>query len=372
MVRKLHVMQILHSMGLAGAEKVVYDLVTSLDGGCFKFSICCLDFTGELGERLIEEGFEVISLNRKPGVDFTLIRKLIRILKDRQIDIVHAHQYTPYFYGATAAILSGRCKIIFTEHGRHQPDRIRLKRAIYNQFLNLFTDRITGVSNFSKDSLVKYEKLPARKIKVIYNGIDPDEFEVSLDREAKRKELGIEQDEVVVGMIGRFDPIKNHLMLLRAFYKVLKHISGAKLLLIGDGLLKENCEKFASELGIGDRVVFLGRRRDVPELLRTFDIYVLSSIAEATSLTLLEAMAAGLPVIAIDAGGNPEIVMNDRTGILISPGNYREFAKATVSLIQDPEKRKRMGEAGIRRVKALFSIDRMLKEYEDLYLRLVR
>jgi sugar transferase (PEP-CTERM/EpsH1 system associated) len=357
-------------MDIAGAEKVVYSIVRNLSKERFSFSICCLDCTGELGEHLIKEGFEVISLNRKPGVDFSLIRKLIKILKDRQIDIIHAHQYTPYFYAATAAILSARPKVIFTEHGRHQPDRIRPKRAIYNQFLNLFSDRITGVSNFSKDSLVKYEKLPARKIKVIYNGISLEEFKISLDREAKRKELGIDQDEVVMGMVGRFDPIKNQLMLLRAFSEVLKHISGTKLLLIGDGPLKEKCKKFASELGIGDRVVFLGWRRDVLELLRTLDIFVLSSLTEATSLTLLEAMAAGLPVIATDAGGNPEIIMNDRTGILISLGNYREFAKAMVSLIEDPEKRKRMGEAGIRRIKALFSIDRMLKEYEDLYLSL--
>ena len=368
MRKKLKIMQVVHCMDIAGTEKVVYSIVRNLSKERFSFSVCCLDFIGKLGERLIEEGFEVISLNRKPGVDFTLIKKLIRILKERRIDIVHAHQYTPYFYGATAAVLSGRRKVIFTEHGRHQPDRSRLKRVVYNQFLNLFTSRITGVSNFSKDSLVRYEKLPARKIKVIYNGISPQGFEISLDREAKRRELGIEQDEVVVGMIGRFDPVKNHRMLLAAFRDVVKQIWGAKLLLIGDGPLKKECKESAAELDIDDYVVFLGQRNDVPQILQVIDIFVLSSITEATSLTLLEAMAAGLPVIAMDVGGNPEIVLRDQTGILVPPRNYIELAKAIVSLIRDPEKRKRMGEAGKRRAKALFSIDRMLEEYAQIYL----
>ncbi len=365
-------MQVVHCMDIAGAEKVVYSIVRNLSKEKFTFSICCLDFIGELGKRLTEEAFEVFSLHRKSGTDFALIRKLIGILSDRQIDVIHAHQYTPYFYGATAAILSRRCKIIFTEHGRHQPDRIRLKRVIYNQFLNLFTNRITGVSNFSKDSLVRYEKLPANKIDVIYNGINLEEFKISTDREVKRKELGIDYGEVAIGMIGRFDPIKNHRMLLVAFRDVLKHISRAKLLLIGDGPLKEECKEFASELGVSNCVVFLSRRSDIAELLQAIDILVLSSNAEAASLTLLEAMAAGLPVIATEAGGNPEIILRDQTGLLVPAKNHIEFAKAIISLIQDPEKRRKMREAGKRRVRSLFSIDRMLKQYENLYLILAK
>lgn len=370
-MKTLNIMQIVHSMGTAGAEKVVYDIVNNLKGDKFSFSICCLDFIGDLGKQLIDKGIEVFSLDRKPGVDFKLINRLKRILKEQEVDIIHAHQYTPYFYGATAKALSGKCKVIFTEHGRHQPDKVRLKRVIYNQFLNFYTDKITGVSEFSKDSLVKYEKLPAAKIEVIYNGIDPEKYNEANDKKEKRKELGItKENETLVAMVGRFSPIKNHKMLLAAFKDVLKEAPDTKLALIGDGSLKKECEQLASRLGIQDHILFTGKRENVPELLPAFDICVLSSNAEAASIFLLEAMAAGRPVIATEAGGNPEIVLQDQTGLLVPPKDPVKFAEAMMKLIQNPEKREKMGEAGRERLKSLFNLNKMLKGYEDLYLNL--
>lgn len=371
MKKSLQIMHVLHSMDIAGAEKVVYNIVTRLDGQ-IRFSVCCLDSIGLLGEELKNRGYKIFKLGRKPGIDFTVIWQLARLLRKEKLDIVHTHQYTPYFYGATAAIFSSRSKVIFTEHGRHQPDRVRPRRIIYNQFLNLFTGRITGVSNFSKDSLVRYEKLPASKIDVIYNGINLEEFKISVDREAKRMELGIDRDEIAIGMIGRFDPVKNHSLLLEAFKEVIKSIPKAKLLLIGDGPLRESLQSTVYSLQLERNVIFLGIRRDIPQVLQALDIYCLSSIAEATSLTLLEAMATGLPVVATDAGGNPEIVLRDQTGILVSPSNYIEFAKAIITLAQDSEKRRRMGEAGKKRVKSLFTMDKMLEQYENLYLSLTK
>lgn len=364
----INILQVVHCMDVAGTERVVYSIVKNLDRKKFSFSICCLDYIGELGEQLIKQGFRVFCLGRRPGTDISLVRRLVRIIKEQKIDIMHAHQYTPYFYGATAAILSGKRKIIFTEHGRHQPDRVRPKRVICNQFLNLFTSKITGVSNFSKDSLVKYERLPARNIDVIYNGIRSEDFEVAIDRETKRREFGACNGEVVVGMIGRFDPIKNQRMLLAAFRDVVKDVSPAKLVLVGDGQTKKGCEDLVHDLGIEKSVRFLGRRSDVAELLSAFDIYVLPSVAEASSLTLLEAMAAGLPIVTTHAGGNSETVVKDKTGLLTSPGDSSEFARAIITLIKDPEKRRRMGEAGRGRLESSFTASKMLEEYENLYL----
>lgn len=366
--KKLNIMQIVHCMDVAGAERVVCSIVKNLSGERFSFSICCLDYIGKIGEQLMGEGVNVFELKRKPGMDFRLIKRLAGMLKDQRVDIVHAHQYTPYFYGAIAAILSQMPKIIFTEHGRHQPDKIRPKRVICNRFLNPFTSMITGVSNFSKDSLVRYERLPGKRIDVIYNGIETTEFNNGADREAKRKELGINSADIAVGMIGRFAPVKNHRMLLSAFKDVLKVISNIKLILAGDGALKKECAEFTLKLGMQNNVSFLGRRSDIPALLSAFDIYVLPSIAEAASLTLLEAMAAGLPVVAMDAGGNPEIVLNDRTGILVSPGDSAGFSKAIITLAQDPEKRKRLGSSGKKRSEEMFTMDMMLAKYEELYI----
>ncbi len=367
--KNLNIMQVVHSMDIAGAETLVCSIVRELREEKFSFSICCLDYIGRLGHRLIKEGFDVFCLDRRPGVDVTLIGKLAKILKDKKIDIIHAHQYTPYFYAAFASILYRKRGVIFTEHGRHQPDYIRPKRVVCNKVLNLATSKITGVSRFSKDSLVRYEKLPSKKIEVIYNGVDAERFNAGFDKIAKRMDLGLTKTDIVLGMVARFAPIKNHRMLLTSFAEVLRNIPNAKLLLVGDGELKGNCERLAVKLGIEKRVTFLGRRDDIPGLLSIFDIYVLSSIAEATSFTLLEAMAAGLPVVAVKAGGNPEIVINGETGILTPTDNPAEFARAVVSLINNSEKRRQMGEAGSCRARFVFNKNKMLDRYETLYLK---
>ena len=370
-MKKVKIMQVIHSMGVAGAEKIVYEIIKHLNKERFSFSVCCLDFSGELGKSLQEGGTEIFVLDRKPGIDFSIIKRLAGILKKNDIDIVHTHQYTPYFYGATAAILYGKCKIIFTEHGRPQPDYMRFKRVLYNQFLNLYTNRITGVSRFSKNSLIKYEQLPPDKIKIIHNGVIVGRNNIVGDVQGKRYELGINNSETAVAMIGRFYPIKNHKMLLKAFQGALKEVPDMKLVLVGEGPTKKECENLAYNLGIAGHVIFLGLRKDVSALLQIFDICVLSSDIEAAPLSVLEAMAAGLPAIATDAGGNPEIIINGLTGVLVPPNNDIEFSKAIISLAKDPEKRKKMGQAGKNRVEQFFNLENMLEEYERLYLNLI-
>ncbi len=369
MQKEINIAHILHSMNVAGAEKVVYDIATGLNG-TFKFSVFCLDSVGPLGEELMQRGVKVKALGRKTGVDFSLIRRLAGEIKENKIDIIHAHQYTPYFYGATAAMLSGRCKVIFTEHGRHYPDRRKLKRTIFNQFLNLFTHSITGVSEFSKNSLVDYESFPKNKIKVIYNGIQPQLFDLNIDIETKKKELGLDPKDKIIGIIARLEPVKSHAMLLRAFAQVIKGVAQAKLLIVGDGKLRAELEDLTKILNINNNVKFLGVRRDIPELLKIFDVFVLSSLSEAASVTLLEAMAAGVPIVATNVGGNPEIVLEGKTGFLVPRGDDKAMAKALIEVLSNPGKAKDMELAGKQRVNELFTLDKMLNSYSDLYRKL--
>lgn len=363
----MNIAHILHSMRVAGAEKVVYDIIIGLGNG-FKFSIFCLESVGPLGEELIKKGILVRALSRKPGVDFSLIGKLAKEIRKDKIDIIHAHQYTPYFYGVLAALLSGRrCKIIFTEHGRHYPDARRPKRVIFNQFLNFFTCSITGVSEFSINSLVEYEALPRGKMKVIYNGIRTELFDMPVDRQAKRKELGLSLEDKVIGIIARLEPVKDHAMLLRAFEKVVKKIPEAKLLIAGDGKLKDSLQSLARNLRIEKSVFFLGVRRDIAELLKALDVFVLSSLSEATSVTLLEAMAAGIPIVATKVGGSPEIVMDGKTGLLVPRSDDKAMAEALIEVLSNSDKAKNMGLAGKQRVNELFTLDKMTKAYSELY-----
>jgi glycosyltransferase involved in cell wall biosynthesis len=310
----------------------------------------------------------VETLGRRPGVDFGLVRRLARSLRRGRVELVHAHQYTPWFYASLGAALGWRRpRILFTEHGRHYPDVPRGKRMAFNQGLLPITDGIVAVSGFVRDCLAANEALPRRRIRVVYNGVDSGRFESPGSRAGARASQGIDPGDPVVGIAARFAPVKDHATLLRAFARVLGEIPRAKLALAGDGELRASLETQAQGLGIAGSCRFLGVRRDIPDLLSSWDLFCLSSLSEGTSVTLLEAMAAGLPVVATRVGGNPEIVVDGTTGLLASRGDDAGLARAIVEILEDPTRARGMGEAGRARVRASFTQERMTEDYRTLY-----
>jgi len=276
--RRLRVTHVLHSLVVAGAEMLVHQLVRRLGDG-FDFSVLLLDDIGPLGEDLRARGIPVEVLGRRPGVDVGLGRRLGSALRQRRTDVVHAHQYTPWFYaGLGAAWGLGRPRLLFTEHGRHYPDVRRPKRVAFNRLLTPVTDGLVAVSGFVRDCLRDNEGLPQDRIRVLYNGIEPERFDAQTDRVALRAELGVGPEDPVVGIAARFAPVKDHATLLRAFARVRHALPAAKLVLAGDGPLREDLERQAAEAGIAEAVRFLGVRGDVPALLKTWDVFCLSSL----------------------------------------------------------------------------------------------
>jgi Glycosyltransferase len=359
---------IVHSLGTGGTEKLVCQMAESLKDSKNEAVICCLDYVGAWGEAMGMRGIKVFNMGRKPGVDFSIIKKLRAIIREERPDILHAHQYTPYFYSVLAAALSfPRPKLIFTEHGRHYPDKVRLKRAIFNQFVNIFTDAIYGVSEFTKKSLVRYEKFPEGKIRVIYNGIKQEEFQGLIDVDQKKTSLGMKADTRIVGTVGRLCAIKNFGMLIRAFDEVRKKVTDVMLVLVGDGPLRDELKALVESLGIKEYVLFLGNRQDTAELMKIFDVFALSSDLEASALVLLEAMASGVPVVATAVGGTPELVVEGKTGILTPRGDHMKFSEAIISILRDPAMKKSMGEAGKRRVAEKFTFNEMQDAYIEAY-----
>jgi sugar transferase (PEP-CTERM/EpsH1 system associated) len=359
--------QVLHGMGVAGAEALVHRMVRALADE-FEFSLYLLDHVGALGEDLAAGGVMVRLLGRKPGVDVGLARRLGSALRRDRVALVHAHQYTPWFYATLGAARGfSRPRVFFTEHGRHYPDFRRAKRVAMNKLLLPFTDGIVAVSAFVRDCLRDHEGLPERRMRVLYNGVDPERFDVAADRELLRREQGVGPDDPVVGTAARFAPVKDHATLLRAFREVKKSLPAAKLVLAGDGELRSALESRAEELGIRESVRFLGVRRDVPALLRTWDVFCLSSLSEGTSVTLLEAMAAGLPAVVTRVGGNPEIVEEGVTGHTAPRGDAQALGAALVRVLRDREAGERMGRAGRMRVRDRFTDARMIEEYRALY-----
>lgn len=370
-MNRIHVMQVLHTLEIGGAEKLAFDISRNFDDQ-FKFSFLCLDSLGELAPRVKQHGMDVFCLNRQAGFDFSLVKKFSRILKEHNVDIIHAHQYTPYFYSVISARLTNcKPKVIFTEHGRHQPDKVRIKRVIFNKIFQPFTNLCTGVSAFSKESLVQFEKIPASKIDLIYNGVDLKKFPIKYDKNLIREKLGFNKNDTLVGIIARLDPIKDHTTLIDAVSLLKKESVRLKLIIVGDGPEKSLLMDKINLLDLKNEIVFMGTRNDVPEILMALDIFVLPSIMEAMSVTLLEAMSASLPVAATGVGGNKELITDNISGKLVPVGNAQSLAAAIKSLLTNPEFARKLGAEARKSVEKNFSFNKMIENYKNAYLKVL-
>lgn len=365
--KRLKIMYIVLSLNVGGAEKLVNDIILDLDPGKYLPVVCCLDEIGPLGEGLREKGFKVLYFRkRRPGLDLGLIRWLRDTAKKEGADIMHAHQYTPYFFAVLAALLS-RVKVIYTEHGRLYPDRRNYKRYLIDPLLAVFTDHIVSIVDSNKRAMVHYDNFPAGSIKVIHNGVKTGQDAKRTDVPALKRSLGIDAGSAVVGTAARLNSIKNIPMLLRAFRRVLDEIPDSVLLVAGEGAMESELKETARSLGIYDRVKFLGLRTDLADIYRTFDVFTLSSYTEGISITLLEAMASSIPAVVTDVGGNPEVVLDGSTGFLVKSDDDAAMAERIVELLRDPDKRRLFGGNASMRVREHFSFDRMLGGYLALY-----
>jgi L-malate glycosyltransferase len=363
---------VLHRLDRAGAEVLASALSRRLRDR-YRFVFLCLDGVGPLGEQLADEGFAVLDLKRRPGLDLSVARRIRQAVVDHRIDLLHAHQYTPFFYAALSRRLSASPPILFTEHGRHYPDQRKIKRVLANRLLLKSSDRITAVGHFVKRALIDNEGIAQSRIEVIHNGIDPADFPpADPDSRARaRATLGIGENCPLVMQVARFHSVKDHDTAVRAFALVTEKISNARLCLIGDGEQRQALEAMSAELAIHDHVLFTGVRADVTDLLPAADLFVLSSLSEGISVTLLEAMAVGLPIVATEVGGNPEVVEHDVTGLLSPRSDFRALAENLTALLQDSARRKAFGDAGRARLLERFTQERMHRGYINLYAKLL-
>jgi glycosyltransferase involved in cell wall biosynthesis len=358
-------LQLVLSLSPGGTERLVIELVRRLRAR-IDFVVCCLDEPGAWADELAAIGVPVLSLSRAPGFHPSLAVRLARVMKTHAIDIVHCHHYSPYVYGLLASVLRPGVQLIFTEHGKLSDAGPSRKRQLVNPWLSRLPGRVYAVSADLKQHMVR-EGFPARCIDVIYNGIDPGERPNTAQRRAARAALGVSGDAMIIGTVGRLDPVKNLPVLLQAQAVLRNRSPHARTVIVGDGPARGALETAAAELGVADHVTFAGYRSDVRALMPAFDVYVNCSTYEGVSLTILEAMAATLPVIATPVGGNPEVVIDQETGLLV-PGRGRSIAEAIASLAADRLRRRLMGDAGRWRVIRHFSITRMVDDYARAYL----
>jgi L-malate glycosyltransferase len=357
------VLQVVLSLNPGGTERLVVELVRRLRPE-LAMAVCCLDEAGSWGEVLRSENIGVTALRRRAGFQPTLGRAIARIAAQHRARVVHCHHYSPFVYASIARLWSPTLRIVFTEHGRLSDAPPSAKRRTANRVLAHAPREVVTVSSDLKRHLVA-EGFPTTRVNVIYNGIDVGGLPAVGMRARVRKELGIPDNALVVGTVARLDPVKDIPTMIRA---VAQHSAGVPtiLLVIGDGSERVHLEASAREVGAASSVRFLGHRDDARDLLAACDLYANSSISEGISLTILEAMAAGLPVVATRVGGTPEIV-DASCGRLVPSRDPDALAATLAALAQDAPLRLALGREARARVEQRFTLDRMVREYRDVY-----
>jgi glycosyltransferase involved in cell wall biosynthesis len=365
---RVRVCQLLHSLTVGGAELLAGSIARELKQE-FDFVFVCLDALGEVGAGLKRDGFAVHVLDRKGGLDLACGRNLRSILRQDDICLVHAHQYTPFFYATLARGLGSNPPLLFTEHGRHFPDCPSWKRRLYNRFCMRRGDRAVAVGRAVQNALVDNEGIPPRRIDVVYNGVDIHRFFAATPptRRAARAEMGLSETDFVVIQVARLDYLKDHATALHALEQLLAKEPRARLVLVGDGPERDSIEQQIERSRLTEHVRLLGVRYDIEQLLAGADAFLLSSISEGIPVTLIEAMAARLPVVATDVGGVSEVVEDGRTGLLAPARSSEQLAAALVRLAESRQLRQELGARGLERALQLFSARQMHDAYAGIY-----
>lgn len=365
----INVLYVIWSLGLGGAERVVINLALGLDKNRFKLLVCCLNDKGVFAEELEKAGIEVIPLHKKGKWDITVVGKLAGIIRRKKIDIVHTHLWGANFWGRLAAVLCRVPVIIATEHNEDVwKPRVFL---LADKALAYVTDKIVAVSQSVRGFYVQQAGIRAEKIQVIYNGVDVGEPPTA-NRDI-RKSIGLSSDDTVLAIIGRLVEQKGH----KYLFEALRQLNGKyniKLLVVGDGPLRVGAglapARNAGARQVSERIIFLGLRKDVREILGVTDILVMPSTREGLSIVALEAMAQGVPIVATMVGGNSELIINGETGLLVRPKDAQELKKALIELLENKETRARMSANAQLRVREKFSLDAMIEATERLYVSL--
>jgi glycosyltransferase involved in cell wall biosynthesis len=289
--------------------------------------------------------------------------QLARVAARHRAALLHCHQYSPFVYGRLARALVPGLQLVFTEHGRLSDAPASAKRRLANRFLSRGDMVMCAVSadlrNFMAD-----EGLPTERIRVVHNGI---EIGPAVNEQATaevRRSLNVAPETFLVGTVARLDPVKDLGTLLEAATLARRPLEVA---IVGDGPERADLERRASDLGIAGRVRFLGHRGDVRRILSALDVFVNCSTSEGVSLTILEAMASAVPVIATAVGGTPEVVVDGVSGVLVPARTPDRLAEAIDRLAASPAERRSLAAAGRARVEQFFSLDRMIADYRAIY-----
>jgi glycosyltransferase involved in cell wall biosynthesis len=350
--------------GMGGSEKVVYDLARKLNP--IVYNVVIVSFSDGPVRKLYEEfGATVYAVPKGPGFDLSLVSALRRILLEEEIDVVNAHHFGPLLYSHLSTI-GLKAKLVYTEHSKWQLEQLPLFLKLLNRLMLSRTQAVVAISKQIEQYYLHRLLIKKKCVHFIANGIDAPFFR-GRDGRYLRQSLGIGEREKVVGVIANLRPEKNHKLLISAFSEVVRSMEDIRLILVGLDCMDGELQKIAAQSHASDKILFLGSRQDVPELLGIFDVFCLPSTHEGLPLTVLEAMAAGVPVVGSDVMGINEVVTHDVNGLLFPSNDERALADVLLRLLRDKDLQSRLARAGEAFVTEHFSLDEKVDAYDKLF-----
>lgn len=372
------IVHLVHRLDVGGMENGLVNLINHLPPGRYRHAIVCMTESSDFARRIARADVAIHALHKRPGKDPAVYLRLWHLLRRLRPDIVHTRNLAT-LEGMLPAALAGVPGRVHGEHGRdvHDLDNTRRRYRWLRRAYRPFVQRYVALSSELDVYLRTAVGVPAARVTRIYNGVDGACFHPPAGARAPLPPEGFAAPGMmVIGSVGRMETVKDPLNLARAFLLLLERRPHARanlrLAMVGDGPLRMEVEALLHRGGAGDLVWLPGARDDVPVLLRGLDVFVLPSLAEGISNTILEAMASARPVVATRVGGNPELLVEEETGLLVPRGDSAALAEALGRYLDDPALARRHGTAGRRRVERAFSLERMVTAYADVYDELLR
>lgn len=368
----LRIVHVVESLDVGGLEHMVVAMAKAQKRQGHDVRIVCLWHRGELAGQASQAGIEVLCCDKGPGMDWRAIGRLRALVRAARADVLHTHNAMAHYHAVLAAIGLGVGTVLSTRHGNGAKSPTDRLERLYKWSM-WGTDFAVAVSQAGCDHFVGAGIIPRAKARVVRNGIDLSAFVPRTDQRAGalRAELGLPADALTFGTVGRLNEVKRQVDLLRATRTRLDAGDHICLILVGDGPLRADLEQERERLGLQAHVRLLGTRSDVPALLAAMDVFVLCSRTEGYSLALVEACAAGLPIIATDVGGNKEIVAHGVNGLIVPPAAPEQLAAAMATLCGDAAMRQAFGAASLDFAAREGTLEAMCRAYDALYRRRV-
>lgn len=368
-MKKIRLLHLITRLPIGGAERMLLGVLRNLDAQRFESVVCCIQDRGELADEAEAMGVPVLSLGlmNRGGYDRQVVPELRRIMREQRIDLVHTHLYHANLYGRLAARREG-IPAVASVHNTYK--RRKWYRHWINRYLARHTVAVTAGSADVERDLLEVDRLPKDKVVRLPNCIDLARVDTALTAAEAKQRLGFAGADRVIGTVGRVEEQKGQVFLLEAFAR-LRQLPGGdgnlKLLVVGDGRLLPQLREAADRLGIADACRFPGNIVQLADVYRAIDIFVMPSLWEGLSLAMLEAMAAGLPMIATDVGGARDVLGDSQWGVLVPPRDADAIAAAVASLLANRPACAEMAAAGAERVRKHYSVTALTEQLSGIY-----